>query len=151
MGAAIQIFQVNMKYRLRETNTHSMQLTLLIVGIIFKGYAGPWVEHPTQFSNEYAADMIEDEWTLVSHGDTWLDAQGAAELRPAPGKRQFVNKVPGKIDDDEPNQMMLLSDMVLAWDPSFRSYLEVYAEDENKLKIDFGAAFKKLTELGCGF
>ena len=29
------------------------------------GYAGPWVEHPTEFSNEYASDMIEDEWTLV--------------------------------------------------------------------------------------
>jgi catalase (peroxidase I) len=94
--------------------------------------------------------MIEDTWTLVGHGDTWLDAQGAGELRPAPGKRQFVNKVPGKIDD-EPNQMMLLSDMVLAWDPDFRKYLEVYAEDEDKLKVDFGNAFKKLTELGCGF
>ena len=115
------------------------------------GYAGPWVEDMTKFSNEYATDMLEDEWTLVSHGDTWLDAQGAAELRPAPGNRQFVNKVQGKIDEDEPNQMMLLTDMVLAWDPSFKTYLEVYAEDENKLKGDFGAAFKKLTELGCGF
>lgn len=114
------------------------------------GYAGPWVEHPTQFSNEYASDMIDDEWTLVSHGDTWLDTMGAAELRPAPGKRQFVNKVPGKIDD-EPNQMMLLSDMILAWDQDFRWFLEVYANDEDKLKNDFGAAFKKLTELGCGF
>ena len=36
----------------------------------------------------YAADMIGDEWRLVTHADTWLDAQGAAELRPAPGKRQ---------------------------------------------------------------
>jgi cytochrome c peroxidase len=112
------------------------------------GYAGPWVEHPTEFSNEYAADMIEDEWTLVDNSDTWLDAQGAAELRPAPGNRQFVNKVHGKIDD-EPNQMMLLSDMILVWDPEFRPYLEVYADDEAKLKDDFGVAFKKLTELGC--
>merc|ERR1711971_215297 len=62
-----------------------------------------------------------DEWTLVGHGDTWLDGMGAGELRPAPGNRQLVNKVPGKIDD-EPNQMMLLSDMILAWDPSFRGY-----------------------------
>eukprot|EP00580_Thalassiosira_gravida_P000497 CAMPEP_0201602950 /NCGR_PEP_ID=MMETSP0492-20130828/3540_1 /ASSEMBLY_ACC=CAM_ASM_000837 /TAXON_ID=420259 /ORGANISM="Thalassiosira gravida, Strain GMp14c1" /LENGTH=393 /DNA_ID=CAMNT_0048066615 /DNA_START=60 /DNA_END=1241 /DNA_ORIENTATION=+ len=115
------------------------------------GYAGPWVEHPTEFSNEYAADMIEDEWTLVGHGDTWLDAQGAAELRPAPGNRQFVNKIKYKVDEDEPNQMMLLSDMVLAWDPGFRTHLEVYAEDEEVLKYDFGVAFKKLTELGCGF
>lgn len=115
------------------------------------GYAGPWVEHPTQFSNEYAADMIEDEWTLVSHDDKWLDDQGAAELRPAPGNRQFVNKQQGKIDDDEPNQMMLVSDMILAWDPAFKTHLEVYAGDETRLKDDFGRAFKKLTELGCGF
>ena len=47
--------------------------------------------------------------------------------------------------------MMLLSDMILAWDPSFRAYLEVYAEDEVQLKNDFGITFKKLTELVCGF
>lgn len=117
----------------------------------FSGYAGPWVEHPTQFSNEYATDMIEDDWTLVGHGDTWLDEQGAAELRPAAGNRQFVNKKRGKVDDDEPNQMMLLSDMILAWDPTFRIYLEAYAANESRLKEDFGRAFKKLTELGCGF
>jgi cytochrome c peroxidase len=124
----------------------------------FSGYAGPWVEHPTQFSNEYATDMLGDEWTLVSHGDTWLDAQGAAELRPAPGKRQFVNQKPkaglsssNNNEDDEPNQMMLVSDMILAWDPAFRTYLEMYAADEARLKDDFGRAFKKLTELGCGF
>lgn len=91
--------------------------------------------------------MVEDEWTLVGHGDTWLDGMGAGELRPAPGNRQLVNKVPGKIDD-EPNQMMLLSDMILAWDPSFRGYLDVYAEDEKRLKNDFWVAFQKLAELG---
>ena len=101
---------------------------------------------------EYATDMLEDEWRLVDHSDTWLDAQGAAELRPAPGNRQYVNKKPtDSEDDDEPNQMMLPSDMILAWDPAFRSHLEVYAADEAKLKHDFGKAFKKLTELGCPF
>ena len=72
-------------------------------------------------------------------------------MRPAPGNRQFVNQIHGKVDDKPPNQMMLLSDMILAWDPDFRQYLEVYAEDEEKLEWDFGVAFKKLTELGCGF
>jgi len=47
------------------------------------------------------------------------------------------------------HQMMLVSDMVLLWDKDFRKHLEVYAEDEEKLKEDFGKAFKKLTELGC--
>jgi peroxiredoxin len=122
------------------------------------GYAGAWVEHPTRFSNEYATDMIGDAWRLVDHSDTWLDEQGSAELRPAPGNRQYVNQKPesewsddDSSSDDEPNQMMLVSDMVLAWDPKFRTYLERYAEDETLLKNDFGRAFKKLTELGCGF
>ena len=115
------------------------------------GYAGPWVEHPTQFSNEYATDMLEDEWRLIDNSDTWLDAIGASELRPAPGNRQYVNRKPGEVDDDEPNQMMLPSDMILAWDPDFRVHLETYASNEALLKADFGKAFKKLTELGCGF
>jgi len=94
--------------------------------------------------------MIEDEWRLVDHSDTWLDALGAEELRPAPGKRQYVNKKPGVVDD-EPNQMMLVSDMILVWDDGFRPHLEAYAQSEERLKDDFAKAFKKLTELGCGF
>mmetsp|Transcript_2178 Transcript_2178/g.3322 ORF Transcript_2178/g.3322 Transcript_2178/m.3322 type:complete len:388 (-) Transcript_2178:43-1206(-) len=116
----------------------------------FSGYAGPWVEHPTQFSNEYATDMLEDDWTLIGHSDTWLDEQGSAELRPAPGNRQYVNQKRGQGGEDA-NQMMLISDMILAWDPSFRTHLETYAQDEAKLRVDFAKAFKKLTELGCGF
>jgi hypothetical protein len=60
------------------------------------GFAGAWVEAPTIWSNEYAKDMVGDEWRLVTHADDWLDAIGAAELRPAPGKRQYVNKQPPK-------------------------------------------------------
>jgi len=112
------------------------------------GYAGAWVEHPTQWSNEYATDMLEDEWTLVDHTSTWLDEQGAGELRPAAGRKQYVNKCPMGSTDDA-NQMMLLSDMVLAWDPAFRTVLQQYAQDEALLAYDFAAAFQKLTELGC--
>ena len=114
------------------------------------GYAGAWVEHPTKWSNEYATDMIEDEWSLVGNEDTWLDVVGAAELRPAPGNKQYVNKCPmGSFGSDDANQMMLLSDMVLAWDADFRKVLDEYAADEERLAVDFSAAFKKLTELGC--
>ena len=63
----------------------------------------------------------------------------------------FNDKVYDKEFEDPPapNQMMLLSDMVLVWDADFRQHLEVYAEDEETLSKDFGEAFKKLTELGC--
>mmetsp|Transcript_21539 Transcript_21539/g.50212 ORF Transcript_21539/g.50212 Transcript_21539/m.50212 type:complete len:585 (+) Transcript_21539:71-1825(+) len=47
------------------------------------------------------------------------------------------------------HQMMLVSDMVLAWDPTFRAVLQEYADDEELLKKDFGMAYKRLTELGC--
>jgi len=92
--------------------------------------------------------MLEDEWTLVDHTSTWLDEQGAGELRPAAGRKQYVNKCPMGSTDDA-NQMMLLSDMVLAWDPAFRTVLQQYAQDEALLASDFAAAFQKLTELGC--
>jgi len=45
-------------------------------------------------------------------------------------------------------QMMLVSDMILLWDEAFRKHLEVYAEDEDALRKDFGDAFKRLTENG---
>jgi len=47
------------------------------------------------------------------------------------------------------HQMMLVSDMVLLWDPAFRVIIDLYAEDEDLLKREFGDAFQKLTELGC--
>ena len=55
---------------------------------------------------------------------------GAAELRPAAGNRQYVNKCPLGTGSDDANQMMLLSDMALAWDPDFRVHLEAFAADE---------------------
>ena len=83
------------------------------------GYAGAWVEYPDRWSNEYATDMLEDEWRLVDNSDTWLDAQGSAELRPAAGRQQYVNQCPmhaGAASEDA-NQMMLVSDMVRQPEP----------------------------------
>jgi len=56
------------------------------------GYAGAWVENPTLFSNEYAADLIGDKWIAVEH-DTKMPDGGAVpeEVRPAPGKRQYID------------------------------------------------------------
>ena len=62
------------------------------------GYAGAWVAAPTEFSNEYAADMLEDTWTCVDHDDIWLDDIGAGELRPAPGKKQYVNATARRLE-----------------------------------------------------
>merc|ERR1711879_276415 len=34
------------------------------------------------------------------------------------------------------HQMMLVSDMVLKWDPGFRKYMDIYYEDEDRLRDD---------------
>jgi catalase (peroxidase I) len=102
------------------------------------GYAGPWIDDMLTFSNEYCADLLEDEWAEVIH-----ETEGIAEgMRPAPGKRQYNN------EGGKGKQMMLVSDMVLVWDRGFREHTKRYAESLEELKSDFGTAFKKLTELG---
>ncbi len=50
--------------------------------------------------------------------------------------------------EGEGDLMMLVTDMALTWHPEWKKILEVYDKDADKLKADFGHAFKKLTELG---
>eukprot|EP00416_Gambierdiscus_australes_P001101 CAMPEP_0171137636 /NCGR_PEP_ID=MMETSP0766_2-20121228/133684_1 /TAXON_ID=439317 /ORGANISM="Gambierdiscus australes, Strain CAWD 149" /LENGTH=206 /DNA_ID=CAMNT_0011601221 /DNA_START=23 /DNA_END=643 /DNA_ORIENTATION=+ len=63
-------------------------------------------------------------------------------LRPYGMRRQYVNK--GGSGD----LMMLVSDMALREDPKFSHWIQVYADDLERLKADFGEAFKWITELG---
>ena len=46
----------------------------------------------------------------------------AEGMRPAPGHRQYNN------DNGAGPQMMLISDMALIWDPTWRKLIEYYAE-----------------------
>jgi len=118
------------------------------------GYHGPWIEEPITFSNEYAADMIEDEWRLVNNDSQVRGCPVHDAVRPVKGKKQYIRVIPeeeGSMKDEAGQQMMLVTDMVLKWDKEFFPYLEKYADEENgeeALKEDFGKAFKKLTELG---
>lgn len=78
---------------------------------------------------------------VVIHGDDGLQCEKIVE---------GYNEKPRKpLKGQTGHQMMLVSDMVLLWDTEFRQHLEVFAEDEELLKKEFGEAFKKLTELGC--
>jgi catalase (peroxidase I) len=52
------------------------------------GYAGPWVSEPTKFSNEYASDLVGDKWIEITNSSTSCPDE---EVRPAPGKRQYVS------------------------------------------------------------
>merc|ERR1712232_675925 len=66
------------------------------------GYAGAWVENPTIFSNEYPADLVGDKWIAVTH-DTKMPDGGPVpeEVRPAPGKRQYVDLTKYMPDEGE--------------------------------------------------
>lgn len=113
------------------------------------GYNGKWVAEPTVWSNEYAADMIEDTWVFINKHSQMNNRELHSEVCPAAGKKQYIKKLTDEDDWNEDQQMMLVADMILVWDEDFRPYLTKYAEDSDLLKKEFGEAFKKLTELGC--
>merc|ERR1711871_764880 len=95
------------------------------------GYWGPWTYGETTFSNDYYQKLLDKSqgWRLVesSHGSK--------------GGPQFVNS-----KDD---LMMLQTDMALTWDPSFRKWVEIYANDEERFFADFAKYYQQLNELGC--
>lgn len=88
---------------------------------------------------------------LAPHSSSWVlvfsPSHGLLAEQKVKGYNYKEPRVP--IRDQFGHQMMLPSDMVLAWDPEFRKTLKIYNTDENALKEQFGAAFKRLTELGC--
>jgi catalase (peroxidase I) len=88
------------------------------------GYSGPWTYTPTRFSNQYFKLLKVLKWKKKQ----W------------DGPLQYV--------DENDELMMLPSDMALIWDPKFKKYVELYAEDKDLFFKDFSLAFAKLLDLG---
>jgi len=78
-----------------------------------------------------------------AQGLSWTEA---ARPHPTlePGKRQYDNTGNGR------HIMMLIADMCLTWDPTYKQHLHMYGRDRTTFTSDAIAAWKKLTELGCG-
>ena len=107
--------------------------------------------------------LLKDKWTSIegvagpeafvgkekedalkaAHASACPAGRGGCPVAPIGGNKQFVNK------GGEGDLMMLYTDMALVWDPVWRQHIEVYAKDVQKLRTDFGAVFKKLTEFNC--
>lgn len=132
------------------------------------GYEGPWwAANPTtwnsdgmgfmrcaaQYDWEYEENPCADAQPLDTsrmprlvpahrQGCSWTSA-----IRPHPtleaGKRQYDDTGNGR------HIMMLVADMCLTWDPTYRQHLQRYNRDRRAFRIDAVAAWKKLTELGC--
>jgi cytochrome c peroxidase len=60
------------------------------------------------------------------------------------GVRQFVHYD----EDAEEELMMLPTDLALTADPTFKHWVNVYAQDKEKFFEDFAKVFAKLVELG---
>lgn len=133
------------------------------------GYEGPWwARDPTTWNSDgmgflWCADHYDWEYeenpcasarpfnpshmprlapTHRLRGSSWTSA-----IRPhptlAPGKRQYDNTGNGR------HIMMLVTDMCLTWDPTYRQHLKRYRNDRSAFRVEAMAAWKKLTELGC--
>ena len=44
---------------------------------------------------------------------------------------------------------MLHTDMALTWEPEFKKWVDIYAEDEERWFNDFSKYYQQLNELGC--
>lgn len=96
------------------------------------GFSGPWVNNPTRFSNQFFKLLLRLTWTKKTMPN---------------GVEQFVYNDPDAEDGDE-QLMMLPTDIALIHDPSFRSWVEKYAEDKDLFFDHFSKVFAKLIELG---
>ncbi|PWN51750.1 mitochondrial cytochrome c peroxidase [Violaceomyces palustris] len=89
------------------------------------GFEGPWTFAPTSFTNEYFNLLVNEKWTQKK----WN------------GPPQFEDKTTKSL-------MMLMTDLALTQDSSFRKHVQRYAKSEDEFFNDFSAAFSKLLELG---
>jgi catalase (peroxidase I) len=98
-----------------------------------------------------AADGAITLWAKTEQG--WFQATSSDGSASAEVVLTGWNDKPQEVLEDEapPNQMMLVADMVLLWDPIWNPVILEYADDDTGdavLRKDFAAAYKKLTELG---
>ena len=81
------------------------------------GYFGPWTNDPYGFSNSFFTELKEKTWQINP------------ETRGSPNE-QYEDKETKKL-------MMLPTDMVMLTDPSFRKFVDIYAEDDDVFFEDF--------------
>ncbi|OLL26978.1 Cytochrome c peroxidase, mitochondrial [Neolecta irregularis DAH-3] len=92
------------------------------------GYSGPWTFSPTMFTNDFFKLLLDEKWQ-------WKKWNGPEQHE----------------DKKTQSLMMLPTDMALIKDKSFKKWVDIYANDQEKFFEDFGNAFSRLLELGVPF
>ncbi|RMD43185.1 hypothetical protein DV735_g1943, partial [Chaetothyriales sp. CBS 134920] len=104
------------------------------------GFDGKWVNNPTRFSNTYFKLLLVNDWRKKKLDNgveqyVWTDEDLAADEEDE--------------DAEEPEELMMLpTDIALIQDPSFRPWVELYAEHKDIFFDHFAKVFAKLLELG---
>ncbi|RMZ77891.1 hypothetical protein DV738_g4167, partial [Chaetothyriales sp. CBS 135597] len=104
------------------------------------GFDGKWVNNPTRFSNSYFKLLLVNDWRKKKLDNgveqyVWTDEDLAADEDDE--------------DAEEPEELMMLpTDIALIQDPSFRPWVELYAEHKDIFFDHFAKVFAKLLELG---
>jgi len=93
------------------------------------GFVGPWTPTPTTFNNLYFTLLKNVAWEEgCIKGETCKNHQYR--------------------DVNTQQLMMLPTDIALIKDPSFKKYVDAYADDQKLFFTDFSNAFSTLLELG---
>lgn len=92
----------------------------------FSGWEGKWTSDPINFDNEFFKVLLQDTWEV--------------ETVPETGREQYTNR--------NKTLMMLNTDLELIRDKNYLSWVETYANDNERFFKDFAQLFGKLLELG---
>jgi cytochrome c peroxidase len=118
------------------------------------GFWGPWTNAETTFSNEYFR-LVSMIWLSLCLANCRLLGLNRLLVEEKwTQKKTHQGKAwtgPMQYEDKTGNLMMLPADLWLVEDKAFKTYVDLYAKDENAFFQDFAAAFSKLLELGVKF
>merc|ERR1712137_776372 len=96
------------------------------------GFDGAWSQTPSTWSNHYITNLLEKTW--VEH----TLSNGNKQFKPSDGT----------MASDGTELMMLVADVALLSDASYKQILEDYKANPAKFKEDFGLAWTKLMNGG---
>src|SRR6478609_4324313 len=110
---------------------------------ITSGIEGPWVNTPTQWSENYFRLLLDYEYELVR------SPAGAQQWQPINQKPEDMAPAAHDPSKRVPT-MMTTADMALKMDPEFRKISEKFRNDHEAFKDAFARAWFKLTHRDMG-
>jgi len=110
---------------------------------VTSGIEGAWTTHPTQWDDGYFKLLLGYEWELKK------SPAGAWQWEPVDIRQEDM-----PVDVEDPSirckPIMTDADMAMKVDPSYRHYMEKFAEDHEYFSDTFARAWFKLTHRDMG-